>query len=256
VNRYGFLRQPRWLALGFLVVIVVPSFILLSRWQLHRLDDRRHINSTVTTNSSAAAVPVDSVMRPGSPSSSLGEDQAWVPVTATGHYDAAHQVLVRKRPLDGANGYWVATPLVTDSGAVLVVNRGWLQATAGATAVPDVPAPPAGTVSILGRVRVSEEAPRPQPGDLPAGQVTDLDVSLVATGMSGRVYPGYVTLVSSDPAQPSGLTPLPLPELSDGPHLSYALQWVLFAGVAVVGFLLLIRREGQDVDSATRTDVA
>jgi cytochrome oxidase assembly protein ShyY1 len=52
VGRYAFLRQPRWLALGFLVLLVLPSFVLLSRWQLSRLDDRRYFNDLVTTHSS------------------------------------------------------------------------------------------------------------------------------------------------------------------------------------------------------------
>ena len=258
VSGYGFLREPRWLALGFLVLVVVPSFFLLSRWQLHRLDDRRHANALVVANSGSTPVPVGSVMQPDAPASSVGEEQTWRQVSATGRYDVAHQVLVRKRPMDGANGYWVVTPLVTTSGTVLAVNRGWLEAKEGATAtVTDVPAPPAGEVTVVGRVRPSEEAPDPQPGDLPAGQVTDLDVALVrqAEGDSA-VYPGYVDLVASDPAQEAGLTPIPLPDLTEGPHLSYAMQWVLFALVAVVGFVLLIRRERDDADQTTHTDVA
>ena len=258
---YAFLRQPRWLALGFVVVLVVPSFFALSRWQLSRLDQRRHYNANVTENAQQAPVPVDAVMAPGAPVSSVGDHQTWRQVSATGHYDASRQVLVRKRPLQGANGFWVATPLVTESGAVLVVNRGWLAASGGAGDVQQAPAPPTGTVTVVGRVQPSQEAPSQQPSDLPTGQVTDLDVALV--GASADVYPGYVDLVSSDPAQAAGLTPIPLPELDEGPHLSYAVQWVFFAVVAVTGFVLLARRErdyGDSDDSvepaATRTDVA
>jgi cytochrome oxidase assembly protein ShyY1 len=264
MSGYGFLRQPRWLALAFVLVLVVPSFVLLSRWQFARLDQRRHANAVITSNASQSPVPVDSVMRPGEPTSSIGDDQTWRQVTATGHYDLAGQVLVRKRPFEGANGFYVATPFVTSSGSVLVVNRGWIAAAGGAVAVQEVPAPPTGTVTVVGRVQPSESAPSPQPSDLPRGQVTDLDVALV--GGSTGVYPGYVDLLSSDPAQADGLTPIPLPELGDGPHLSYAMQWILFAFVAVGGFVVLIRRERDyAVDSVpvaaveqtpTRTDVA
>lgn len=243
MSRYGFLRQPRWLALGFLVLLVLPSFILLSRWQLHRLDERRHYNDLVTTHSAAAPVAVDQVMTAGAPTSTVGDDQRWIPVTATGRYDAAGTVLVRKRPLDGKNGFWVVTPLVTTSGTVLVVNRGWIGADGGATAAQSVPAPPTGEVTISARVQPSEEAPDVQPSDLPAGQITDLSVPLVAGGATA--YPGYVTLVSSTPAESADLTPIPLPDLSDGPHLSYAVQWLFFAAVAVVGFVVLIRRESE-----------
>lgn len=243
MSRYGFLRQPRWLALGFLVLLVLPSFLLLSRWQLNRLEERRHFNELVTTHSAAQPVPVDTVMKPGAPLDTVGDDQRWFPITATGRYDAASTVLVRKRPLDGKNGFWVVTPIVTRSGAVLVVNRGWIAADGGATAAQAVPAPPTGEVSIIGRIQPSEDAPETQPGDLPQGQVTDLSVPLVAG--AATAYPGFVTLVESTPAESAELTPIPLPDLSDGPHLSYAVQWIFFAGVAIVGFVVLIRRESE-----------
>jgi cytochrome oxidase assembly protein ShyY1 len=250
VSRYGFLSQPRWLALGFLVIIVVPSFFLLSRWQLSRLDDRRAENDLVTTNSAAAPVPVESVLTAGADPAAVPDDLRWRPVTATGRYDASGEVLVRKRPLEGTNGFWVATPLVTDSGAVLVVNRGWVAAAGGADATQAVPPPPVGEVTVVGRLQPSQDAPVPQPGDLPAGQVTDLAVALVADPETA--YPAYVELISSTPAQEAGLRALPLPDLSDGPHLSYAVQWVFFAAVAVTGFVVLVRREREYADQGTQ----
>ena len=253
MSSYRFLREPRWVALGFLILLVVPAFVLLSRWQLSRLDDRRYNNDLVTAHATQTPVPVDSLMTAGGDPSSVGDEQRWRPVTATGTYDAAGEVLVRKRPLDGRNGFWVVTPLVTTSGTVLAVNRGWIEASGSASAVQAVPAPPAGEVTVVGRIQPSETAPE-QPSDLPAGQVTDLDVALVAAGAS-TAYPGYVQLESSDPAQEEGLTPIPLPNLSDGPHLSYAIQWVLFAVVAVTGFVLLARRERDYADTTTRTDL-
>jgi cytochrome oxidase assembly protein ShyY1 len=253
MSGYGFLRQPRWLSLGFLVLLVVPSFILLSRWQLHRLDEDNARNAALTANSTTAPVAVDRVMTSGAGGATIGVAQTWRQVTATGTYDVAHQRLVRKRPFEGQNGFWVATPLVTESGAVLVVNRGWLGASGDATSAQAVPPPPTGEVTVVGRVQPSEQAPRPQPADLPTGQVTDLDVSLIADGSA--TYPGYVDLVSSTPAD-SGLTPIGLPDPTSIPHLSYAVQWVFFALVAVAGFVLLVRREREYLDSATRTDVA
>jgi cytochrome oxidase assembly protein ShyY1 len=247
MSGYRFLREPRWLALGFLVLVIVPSFVLLSRWQLSRLDQRRHANAVITANANSPAAPVADVMRAGTDPTAIGDDQTWRQVSATGHYDAAGQVLVRKRPLEGRNGLWVATPFVTADGTVLVVNRGWVEAQGGAGAVVDVPPPPTGTVTVVGRVQPSEQAPLPQPTDLPQGQVTDLDVRLVAGGAPS--YPGYVDLVTSTPPQADGLTAIPLPDLSDGPHLSYALQWILFAVVAIVGFVLLARRERETADA-------
>jgi len=244
VSGYGFLRQRRWLALGFLVVLVLPSFLLLSRWQVHRLEERRAANQLVIDHSSQTPVPVTQVMASGAPLSSVGDAQRWIPVTATGHYDDARTQLVRKRPLDSRPGFWVATPLVLSDGTELVVNRGWLEASGSATVVQAPPAAPTGLVTVTGRVQPSEDAPDPQPSDLPAGQITDLSVPLVSGG-GAAAFPGYIDLMSSTPPDSAELTPIALPDLSEGPHLGYAVQWVLFAIVAVVGFVVLVRRERQ-----------
>jgi len=250
---YRFLTQPRWLALGFLVLLVVPSFFLLSRWQLTRLGEREHGNDVIRSNGGAASVPVDELMKPGAPPGSVTDAQRWRLVTAVGHYDVAGERIVRKRPYQGANGFWVATPFLTSTGAVLVVNRGWIAATGGATSVQEIPSAPQGTVTLTGRIQPSEAVPVAQPADLPAGQITDLNVALVAGPVTE--YPGFVTLVTSEPAQGGALTIVPLPELDDGPHLSYAIQWIIFAAIAVAGFVMLVRRERVYGDTTTRTDV-
>ena len=61
------------------------------------------------------------------------------------------------------------------------------------------------------------------------------------------MLPAYVQLVSSTPGEvnPEGapeLVPLGRPELSEGPHLGYAVQWFTFTTIAVVGYALLLRR--------------
>jgi cytochrome oxidase assembly protein ShyY1 len=44
---------------------------------------------------------------------------------------------------------------------------------------------------------------------------------------------------------------LPRPELGNGPHLSYAGQWFIFASIAAIGYLLVLRKVAR---SQTRTD--
>jgi cytochrome oxidase assembly protein ShyY1 len=240
----GALRDRRIWSLGFLVIFLVPAFLLLSRWQVHRLEETRAANELVTTHLAMPPVPVAQVMRAGADPSTVGDAQQWRRVTAVGRFDVADQQLVRRRTLNSANGFWVMTPLVTADGSVLAVARGWVPALGDATSSPVVPPPPSGVVTVMGRVRISEDA-GPRPPDLPAGQVTDLDVRAVTA--HGPVYPGYIELVSSDPAQSAQtpLTPLPLPEIDEGNHLSYALQWICFAIIAVGGFVVILRGEAR-----------
>lgn len=241
----GALRDRRVWGLGFLVIFLVPAFLLLSRWQLHRLDEQQAADSLVSTHIAMAPVPVADVMRAGADPSTVGDNQQWRRVTATGRYDVAAQQLVRQRTLNGGNGFWVMTPLVTTDGSVLAVARGWVAAGADAITSPAVPPPPAGLVTVMGRVRTSEDAP-PRPGDLPAGQVTDLDVRSITA--SGPVYPGYIELISSDPPESGDPAVVPLPvdiELDASNHLSYALQWLCFAVIAVGGFFVILRGEAR-----------
>jgi surfeit locus 1 family protein len=61
--------------------------------------------------------------------------------------------------------------------------------------------------------------------------------------MPFRLLPVYLQLSEQDPPQVEGLpAPAPLPELSEGPHLGYALQWFAFATIALVGYVVLLRR--------------
>jgi cytochrome oxidase assembly protein ShyY1 len=45
---------------------------------------------------------------------------------------------------------------------------------------------------------------------------------------------------------------VPPPELDEGPHLSYAVQWFIFSAIAIVGYPLVLRRvvlrRGKEVD--------
>ena len=50
----------------------------------------------------------------------------------------------------------------------------------------------------------------------------------------------YLQLVTSTPAEPAFVRAIPLPATNDGPHLSYAIQWFIFASVGAIGWPLLL----------------
>ena len=65
------------------------------------------------------------------------------------------------------------------------------------------------------------------------------------------IEPSYLLLQRQTPAQPGRLpAPSPLPELSEGPHLSYAIQWFTFAAIAVAGCVVLALRDGREPRTA------
>jgi len=238
---FRLLRRPRWLALTALVAVAMVAFVQLGLWQLRRLEERRERNAAVVTGERQAAVPAGDVLAADRP---VAPGEEWHRVSARGRYDTAHQLLLRNRPLEGRNGFHVLVPLVTATGPAVLVDRGWVPAGASATDLPDVPPPPAGEVTVVGRVRLAEP-PKGGPPP-PPGQLVRIDVPTVARGLGYPLAGGYVELAVERPQPTTAPTLLPAPEVSDGPHLAYAVQWFLFAVVALVGWALLLRREARD----------
>ncbi len=234
---FAVVRQPRWIGLALVVLLIVGLCLLAARWQWHRREARLVHNALVTTHLNAAPVAPQQLLAVNAP---LQPNDEYAMVTATGTWDPGHQVLARNHL--GRAGYDVLTPFVTDAGPALLVDRGWIPLSEqGAGSAPLVPAPTSGQVSVVVRMRQTETARSTD--SLPPGQVYAIDVPAIAAGLHYPVYGGYGELVSQDPAL--GTTPvLPdAPDLSTGPHLIYAIQWTCFALIALVGYVVLVRRE-------------
>jgi surfeit locus 1 family protein len=163
-------------------------------------------------------------------------------------------VLVRNRSLNGSAGYHVLTPLVLSTGDGLVVNRGFvaLETRGDRPVVPDAPT---GSVTVEGRVRESQTRGRFGPRDPAEGTLTAMaraDIARLQQQISYPLLPFYVELEASSPADPAGPTPIPPPGLDDGPHLSYAIQWFTFAALAVVGWVVVVRKSSRDHQQSAR----
>ena len=238
---YRFLLSRRWAGLLLVALLVAATCVALGRWQLHRMGDRHERNDLLERNLDGPPVPPQELVRVGR--GPRDQDQ-YARIRATGRYDVGHQLLVRTRPLDGQVGYYVLTPLVTQQGPAVLMVRGWVQDGPTAESLPDVPAPPAGTVTVTARLRPSELPSTT--GTPPKGQVTRIDVSQIAGSLPYRVYGGYGEVTTEQPERRNTPTRLPPPEPSEGPHLAYAVQWFLFAAMALGGYVILARREEAD----------
>ncbi|MEO8330018.1 MAG: SURF1 family protein, partial [Candidatus Nanopelagicales bacterium] len=146
------LRQPRWVVLAVITLLMCVLFGFLGRWQWHRHEDRRERNQQIEAAAAAAPVPLHQVWSAADP---LAEANQYRTVTLTGVYDGSEQLLLRNP--NGRSGYAVVTPLVTEAGEALLVNRGWTPASSTDVSTPaaDV-APPPGAVQATVRLRASE----------------------------------------------------------------------------------------------------
>ena len=233
---YRFLFTPRWLAFHLLVVAGVVLMVNLGFWQLRRLDERREFNATVESRIDLPPVPLDDVLVPGADP----EDLEWRSVTASGTYLPEETFVVVNRSQGGVAGEMVVTPMELDDGRILLVERGFVPLDAEAAP------PPAGTVEVTGRLRPSQTRRTGQLSDPATGELTEaqrIDIDRLAPQLPGEPVPMFLELTSSDPAEP-GPSPQPVtaPELSDGPHLSYAVQWFIFSTAVVVGWVLAVRK--------------
>lgn len=242
VSRYRFLLQRRWVLFGLAVIIFVVACWQLSAWQLRRLDERRAENHIITSNIDADPVPVGDLLGAGHP---LDPDHEWHPVKAHGRYDTQDQVLVRYRTWNGQPGFHVLTPLVTARGPTLLVDRGWVPNGTDPRHLPQAPDPPSGEVTVTGRARQSEHGPAKQVRPR-TGQIRYIDVGHLDGFLPGPVYDGYIELTAEHPSAGQAPKQIPPPDISEGPHLAYAIQWAFFGVLAVGGVIFFAYDEATD----------
>ena len=241
-----FLFTRRWLLFGLAVVLLALGAWRLGVWQFDRLEDREQRNEWTRTNLEAEPAPVDDVL---SVSDSVDPDQEWLRVQASGVYDDAATVIVRYQTRDGESGIDLVTPLVTSTGTALLVNRGWL-ATDNTGDVPDdLPAPPEGEVDVVGWVRADATGRGIEVED---GSTRAISSETIGQATDVPLYQGYVEAESESPAPAVPLEPAELPDLGEGPHFFYGLQWWFFGVLALFGFAYLVRDELRGKHGGTR----
>ncbi|MEV0532824.1 SURF1 family protein [Kitasatospora sp. NPDC050463] len=248
---YRFLLSRRWLITLLIALLMIPATIRLGFWQLHRHEARVARNELIAHALTDRAVPFDTLS--ATPGFAVPKDLTWRAVTATGQYDPEHEFVVRKRlNSEEKVGYFVVTPLrLADGGGTVLVNRGWVPSGDSATTYPQVPAAPAGEVTLTGRLRPDETATgsiRDRAG-LPDRQFNLISSDQQTKESGAPLLGGYLELTATTPAPADQPELLPEPNHSDiGPHMAYAIQWWLFTALIPVGFWVMARREARDRD--------
>jgi cytochrome oxidase assembly protein ShyY1 len=239
VNGWHFAFNRRWFGYLAAAIVFAIGCVLLSQWQFARRDAAVAEINRVETNFDATAQPITEVL----PELSYWQDDLrWRPVTMTGTYLADEQLLVRNRPFNGQNGYEVLTPLLLTDGTIFIVDRGWLPFGADEARPDSVPAAPTGTVTVTARLKASEPS---LPGrSAPAGQVPTIKLDDIAALLDQPTYTGAYGLVANEtPSVADNPLPAVKPTPDEGPHLSYAIQWIAFALFGFFGLGYALRQE-------------
>jgi surfeit locus 1 family protein len=132
---------------------------------------------------------------------------------------------------------------------VILVNRGLApEGSGGEPAILRAVRPTSAEVDVAGILRTTETRGRFGPTDATGPQrvVNRVDVARLQAQVDEKLAPVFLQLRSSNP--PPGDVPIlrPLPATDEGPHLSYAVQWFIFATVGAIGWPLLLRKTARD----------
>ena len=254
----------RWVLFGLAVVVLALGCFRLGEWQFDRRQDREQRNDWTRANLAADPVPVEDVL---GVDEQVPADQEWLRVRASGEYDEDATVVVRYQTRDGQSGIDLVTPLVTTSGTAVLVDRGWTSTDNNCTLPTDLPAPPDGTVTVVGFVRADATG---RGIDVADGSTRAVSSRTIGPTLDYPVYAGFVDAETEDPAPAAEVVRPEVPDLGDGPHLFYGIQWWFFAALAVFGFGYLAwderrhgprgdrtrSRRGRDGDATTDATVA
>ncbi|GAA1843261.1 SURF1 family protein [Agromyces salentinus] len=218
----------------------------LGMWQFARRAEARAEIARIDANYDAQAVPVQDELPE---LDGFDVDQRWQVVALSGRYLADEEVVVRNRPNQGGAGFEVLTPFLLDDGSVFVVDRGWVAQDSEARPS-DYAAPPTGQVEVEARLKAGEGRinGRTSAGD----EFATIDLDELAERVDQPTYTGaYGLLVQSgaEAADPPVAATRPLRD--EGPHLSYALQWFVFAIMGFVGLGWAARQERRARDEAS-----
>ena len=218
-----------------LALAVGALCIRLGLWQLDRLNQRQQRNAEIQSELDRPIVDLVSEAVPP-------EGLAYRRLRARGVFDPAHEIVLSNRSYSGQAGVHLVTPLRLDGmDAAVLVDRGWISASQVSSEARVGLALP-GTVEVVGLGRPSQDEPSiamlADPTRGPDTPATDSWRFLNLPGIQAQV-PYRLLPVIMEASEPVGGYPVPRPQteldLSEGPHMSYAIQWFAFAAIALLG---------------------
>ena len=224
-ERYSFLKT-------LVAFLLIGLCLWAAQWQYQRGVDR-HARNTVIAR--------QSVMAPVNLSEIKGNTTSleWRKITLRGNFDERNQILLRNRYNDGVYGFEQLTLFVFD-GRKIWIDRGWIKAGANATITPQLQETTSDDIEITGRIRLDSSLPQGRFFAVANNSEKNLVAQLDARkGVQTEDF--YLDLISTSISAMNPDAPAELPELSDGPHMAYALQWLFFAGLIIYGRRLIYK---------------
>lgn len=232
----GVAVSRRWLLPTIVVLIGMGILARLGFWQLDRLEQRRTANAAL--RQVLASPPLELT---GEENLTHLGDLKDREVVVGGEYDFSRQVILKLQNWEGQTGVHLVTPLLLDERErAVLVDRGWIPETqAGSESLSKFDEP--GEVIVGGYVALSQTLSRATDGSQvgePQDEWYRIDIEAIQAQLPYELLPVYVRQAPL----PGGNTEPPFRsereiDLSEGPHLGYAVQWFIFSFILLMIYL-------------------
>lgn len=226
--------NPISLLQSFVALLLIAACLFAAQWQFSRGSNQSANNKIIAANLDLPSLAIDDVANLDPVANQ------WRKIKLQGKFSQTNQELVRNRYYEGKFGFEVLTLFTTTNGESFWVDRGWVAAGPNAATPPDVEQVTGESVEISARIR-SENLSRQLQGSFFVTRATSVKPKSIAKlqGIDANEY--YLDLLGSSDGQVKPLTKIELPELSNGPHYAYGIQWLAFALLALIGRFLIFR---------------
>ena len=244
---------------SFFVVLIVCVCLAASYWQFSRLAQRKDLNAKIERSMAKPPFELNKSVELG--------DLEYRTVEMTGIFDGDRQVLVVGRFFEGEPGFNVLTPFVLDNGsAIIYVNRGWIPQPLGDSIIDGKSSAadiePFGGYdqkrNVTGLIRRNE--PKRVVGNshfndktsISPRIATDTFIELFDKEQAKKVADFWVQedfqsidgkkIAKSSPEKEIFPKQIEKPKLDERNHLSYAIQWLCFAIIAIITWVVILRK--------------
>jgi surfeit locus 1 family protein len=224
------LLRGRWLVVTILVLLAAGVMVRLGVWQLDRFQGRRAANAAIERQLAAPPLLLDARAAATADPASL----TFRRVTVRGTWDYAREVELRYRTFEGQAGVRVLTPLRIDGGeTVVLVDRGWIPyQEAGPEGRRAYQRGPSAALEGLVYESHAQSSPSSEPGVF-----SQVDIQAIGAQLPYPILPYWVKrLPAGDERVPPRAEPPP--DLGNGSHLAYMIQWWAFAGTLLITYLI------------------
>jgi cytochrome oxidase assembly protein ShyY1 len=226
--------NPLSLLQSFVALLLIAACLFAAQWQFSRGSVQSANNKIIAANLNLPALKLEDVTNLDPVANQ------WRKISLQGNFSQTNQELVRNRYFEGKFGFEVLTLFTAVNGENFWVDRGWVAAGPNASTPPKVQSVNGGKIEIIARIR-SENLSRQLQGSFFVTRATSQKPDSIAKLQGIDANPYYLDLLGSPDGQVKPLTAIELPELSNGPHYAYGIQWLAFALLTLIGRFLIFR---------------